>query len=53
MSEQDTRRQLIDPKLREAGWEVVEGSKSLQKDTLLMVVLPKQEGRRNPVMTMF
>ena len=26
MSEQDTRRQLIDPKLREAGWEVVEGS---------------------------
>ena len=27
MSEQDTRRQLIDPKLREAGWEVVEGSR--------------------------
>ena len=26
MSEQDTRRQLIDPKLKEAGWEVVEGS---------------------------
>ena len=27
MSEQDTRRQLIDPKLKEAGWEVVEGSR--------------------------
>ena len=27
MSEQDTRRQLIDPKLREAGWEVAEGSR--------------------------
>ena len=24
--QQDTRRQLIDPKLKEAGWEVVEGS---------------------------
>ena len=27
MSEQDTRRQLIDPKLREAGWEVTEDSR--------------------------
>ena len=27
MSEQDTRRQLIDPKLKEAGWEEVEGSR--------------------------
>lgn len=27
MSEEDTRRQLIDPKLKEAGWEIDEGSR--------------------------
>ena len=31
MNEAETRAELIDPKLREAGWGVIEGSKVLRE----------------------
>ncbi len=31
MNEAETRAQLIDPKLKASGWDVVEGSKVLRK----------------------
>ena len=34
MNEAETRAELIDPKLREAGWGVVEGSKILREHRL-------------------
>ena len=47
------RRQLIDPKLKEAGWEVVEGSSIITERYFTNGRLTQSEGRLCHGMTMF
>jgi type I restriction enzyme, R subunit len=49
MNEAQTRAELIDPKLKEAGWGVVEGSKILREHPITKGKLQRGIGRAKPL----
>jgi type I restriction enzyme R subunit len=49
MNEAETRAELIDPKLREAGWGVVEGSKILREYIITIGKIQTGGGRAKPL----
>jgi len=51
MNEAETRAELIDPKLKEAGWGVEEGSKVLREHHITLGKLQRGNGRAKPLIT--
>jgi type I restriction enzyme, R subunit len=51
MNEAETRAELIDPKLKEAGWGVEEGSKVLREHHITLGKLQRGHGRAKPLIT--
>jgi len=51
MNEAETRAELIDPKLKESGWGVVEGSKILREHHITKGKLQTGAGRAKPLIT--
>lgn len=49
MNESETRAELIDPKLKEAGWGVVEGSKILREHIISIGKIQTGGGRARPL----
>jgi len=49
MNEAQTRAELIDPKLKESGWGVVEGSKILREEPITIGKLQTGAGRAKPL----
>jgi type I restriction enzyme R subunit len=49
MNEAETRAELIDPKLREAGWGVIEGSKILRENIITIGKIQTGGGRAKPL----
>jgi type I restriction enzyme, R subunit len=49
MNEAETRAELIDPKLREAGWGVIEGSKILREYIITLGKIQTGGGRTKPL----
>jgi len=50
MNEAETRAELIDPQLREAGWGVLEGSKDLRERHITLGKI-QRGGRGKPLIT--
>ena len=50
MNEAETRAELIDPQLREAGWGVLEGSKDLRERHITLGKI-QTGGRGKPLIT--
>ncbi|MCG2737599.1 MAG: DEAD/DEAH box helicase family protein [Candidatus Methanoperedenaceae archaeon] len=51
MNEAETRAELIDPKLKESGWGVIEGSKILREYHLTLGKLQTGAGRAKPLIS--
>lgn len=51
MNEAETRAELIDPKLKESGWGIVEGSKILREYHLTLGKLQTGAGRAKPLIS--
>jgi type I restriction enzyme R subunit len=51
MNESETRAELIDPKLKEAGWGIVEGSKILREYIITFGKIQTGGGRAKPLIT--
>lgn len=49
MNEADTRAELIDPKLKDSGWGVVEGSKILREYVITLGKIQTGGGRAKPL----
>ena len=49
MNEAETRAELIDPKLKEAGWGVIEGSKILREYKITIGKIQTGGGRAKPL----
>lgn len=51
MNEAETRAELIDPKLKESGWGIVEGSKILREYQITIGKLQTGAGRAKPLIS--